>query len=89
MPSRQISGRADIRGGRGFDEVLARGVRAVIGACFSHPGRASLPDVHATMEGDTLVGTFSTRNRLPGVVDLRGEPAFLLWHGRFVGWRVD
>jgi hypothetical protein len=86
VASREVGGRVESRGVRVFDEVLARGVRAVIGSCF---GRANQPDVHATVEGDTVIGTFSTRNRLPGVARPDGTPAFALWRGRFVGWRAD
>jgi hypothetical protein len=89
VPSRQIGGHVDIRGGRVIDEILARGVRAVTTSCFGRGRGASLPDIHVTEEGDTIVGTFSTRNRLPGVVGPGGAPAFVLWRGRFVGWRAD
>ena len=56
---------------------------------FGRVDRANQPEVHATVEGDTVIGTFSTRNRLPGVARPDGTPAFVLWRGRFVGWRAD
>jgi hypothetical protein len=89
VPSRQIGGRVDIRGGRVVDEILARGVRAVTTSCFGRGRGASLPDIHVTEEGDTIVGTFSARSRLRGVVGPGRAPAFALWRGRFVGWRID
>ena len=89
VPSRQISGRVDIRGGRVVDEVLARAVQALTASCFGRGGGGSHPDVHATVDGDTVAGTFSARNLLPGAVGPHGRPASVLWRGRFVGWAVD